>query len=109
MPRLPDVLQLPSGAGVARLAANFGPDPLIHHDLRPLPIQVWRLEPLEVAKASVQGVAGSKAASRYLGAQTRTYSVGEYGYVVHGGECEAVWEVALGLAEVILTESREDR
>ena len=53
---------------MARLAANFDPDPLIHHNLRPLPIQVWRLEPPEVAKASVQGVAGSKAASRYLGA-----------------------------------------
>jgi amino acid transporter len=42
-----------------RLAANFNPDPLIHHDLRALPIQDWRLEPLGVAKASVQGFAGS--------------------------------------------------
>jgi hypothetical protein len=92
-----------------RLAANFDPDPLIHHDLRALQIQDWRLEPLGVAKASVQGFAGSDAASRYLGAQTRTYSVGEYGYVVHGGECEAVWEVALGLAEVMPAESRGDR
>jgi len=62
-----------------------------------------------VAKASVQRVAGSEAANRYFGAQTRIYSVGEYEYVVHGGECEAVWEVALALAEVILAESREDR
>jgi hypothetical protein len=62
-----------------------------------------------VAKASVQRVAGSEAASCYFGAQTRTYSVREYGYVVHGGECEAVWEVALGLAEVILVESGGDR
>jgi hypothetical protein len=94
---------------VVRLAANFDPDPRLHHDLRPLPNQVWRLEPSEVAKANVQRVAGSEAASRYLSAQTRTYSVGEYGYVAHGGECEAVWEVALGLAEVILAESGGDR
>jgi hypothetical protein len=94
---------------VVRLAANFDLDPLLHHDLRPLPIQVWRLEPPEVAKASVQRVAGSEAASRYLCAQTRTYSIEEYGYVVHGGECEAAWEVALGLAEVILVESGGDR
>jgi hypothetical protein len=92
-----------------QLAANCDLDPLIHHDLRPLPIQVLRLESLEVAKASVQGFAGSDAASRYLGAQTRTYSVGEYGYVVHGGEFEAVWEVALGLAEVILAKSGGER
>ena len=94
---------------MVRLAANFDPDPPLHHDLRPLPIQVWRLEPPEVAKASVQRVAGSSAAGRYLGAQTRTYSVGDYGYVVHAGECEAVCEVALGLAEVILAESGGDR
>jgi hypothetical protein len=94
---------------VVRLAANFDPDPRLHHDLRPLPIQVWRLESPEVAKASVQRVTDSKAASRHLGAQTRTYSVGEYGYVVHAGECEAVWEVALGLAEVILPESGGNR
>jgi hypothetical protein len=92
-----------------RLAANFDPDSLLHHDLCPLPIQVWWLEPAEVAKASVQRVADSEAASRYLGAQTRTYSVGEYGYVVHARECEAVWEVALGLAEVILAEPGGDR
>ena len=58
-----------------------------------------------MAKASVQRVASSEAASRYLSAQTRTYSVEEYGYAVYGGKCEAAWEVALGLAEVVLTES----
>lgn len=94
---------------MVRLTANFDPDHLLHHHLRPLPIQVWRPEPPEVAKASVRRVAGSEAASRYFGAQTRTYSVGEYGYVVHGGECEAVGDVALGLAEVILAESEGDR
>jgi hypothetical protein len=62
-----------------------------------------------VAKASVQRVADSETASRYLSAQTRTYSVGEYGYVVHPRECEAVWEVALGLDEVISAEPGEDR
>ena len=109
IPRLPDILQLPQWHGVVRLAANFDLDPLLHHDLRPLPIQVWRLEPPEVAKASVQRFAGSEAASCYLGTQTRTHSVGDYGYAVHGGECEAVWEVALGLAEVMLAESGGDR
>jgi hypothetical protein len=87
---------------MVRLATNFDPDPPLHHDLRPLPIQVWRLESHEVEKASAQRVASSEAASRYLGAQTRTYSVGEYRHAVCGGEREAVWEVALGLAEVIL-------
>jgi hypothetical protein len=92
-----------------RLAANFDPDSLLHHDLCPLPNQVWRLEPFELAQASVQRAASSETAGRYLGAQTRTYSVKEYGYAVYGGECEAVWKVALGLAEVILAESGGDR
>ena len=90
---------------MVRLAADFDPDPPLHHDLRPLPIQVWGLEPPDVAKASVQRFADSAAASRYLGAQTTVFSIGEYGYVVYGGECEAVCEVALGLAEVILAGS----
>jgi hypothetical protein len=87
---------------MVKLAANFDPDPPLHHDLHPLPTQVRRLEPPEVATAGDQGVADSEAAGRYLGTQTRIPRVGEYEYAVYGGECEAVWEVALGLAEVIL-------
>lgn len=36
-----------------RPTANTGPDHRLHGDLYPLPVQVRRLEPLEVAAASV--------------------------------------------------------
>jgi hypothetical protein len=62
-----------------------------------------------LAAASFQGAAGPAAAGRNLGAQTGAFGAGDDGYLVHGGEYEAVWEVALGLAEVMSAGSGGDR
>lgn len=49
-------------------AANPHADPPLYRDLRAVSIQIRRLEPYEVAAASVQRAAGSEAPSRHFGA-----------------------------------------